>query len=288
MNSDLRDHRTIPFSPHLLKYWIGQGAVLGAMLAIALFLAAKPAMTQNGTASASPAANVVPAGALVPSDAPGAPSAGVPDLSGMWEPRVNNTRQLDQGQLTPEGIKMAQDAQALVRAGHTIQFASRWCHYKGVPFMMGQSPPHDIIQTKDEIAMFSEQISSPRHIYTDGRSHPDPKFLEPTTNGHSIGHWEGDTLVVDTIGFNDHGILAIPGGGTRTHNAHLVEHFHLAAGGTQLIATYTWEDSTLAKPHSYETTYFKMPQDAFPFEDDCDASDTTHWLDHSTTEPQQQ
>src|SRR5579872_923847 len=177
MNGDLRDHRAILFSRYIPISWTGQGAIVGAILVIALFLVVNPAMAQNGTPSASATPNIVPAGALVPSDAPGAPSAGVPDLSGMWEPRANNTRQLDQGQMTPEGIKMAQDAQALVRAGHVIQFASRWCHYKGVPFMMGQSPPHDIVQTKDEIAIFSEQISSPRHIYMDGRPHPDPKFL---------------------------------------------------------------------------------------------------------------
>jgi hypothetical protein len=44
---------------------------------------------------------------------------------------------------------------------------------------------------------------APRVVYMDGRKHPDPEDWDPTWWGHSIGHWEGDTLVVDTVGFND-------------------------------------------------------------------------------------
>ena len=42
-----------------------------------------------------------------------------------------------------------------------------------------------------------------RVIYMDGRPHPKPEDLRPTFLGHSIGHWEGDTLVVDSVGFNE-------------------------------------------------------------------------------------
>ena len=42
-----------------------------------------------------------------------------------------------------------------------------------------------------------------RVIYMDGRAHPDPDLFNPSYFGHSVGHWEGDTLVVDTVGFNE-------------------------------------------------------------------------------------
>ena len=42
-----------------------------------------------------------------------------------------------------------------------------------------------------------------REIYMDGRAHPEGDFLNPSYFGHSVGHWEGDTLVVDTVGFNE-------------------------------------------------------------------------------------
>jgi len=53
--------------------------------------------------------------------------------------------------------------------------------------------------TPEEATLISSQNNSVRHIYTDGRHHPPADELWPTTAGDSIGHWEGDTLVVDTV-----------------------------------------------------------------------------------------
>ncbi|HTM04136.1 MAG TPA: hypothetical protein VL173_11570 [Vicinamibacterales bacterium] len=61
-----------------------------------------------------------------------------------------------------------------------------------------------------------------RTIYTDGRKHPD--HLQPTYYGHSVGHWEGDTLVVDTVGFNEAFWMDRRGMPT-TDKLHLVEKF---------------------------------------------------------------
>ncbi len=62
-----------------------------------------------------------------------------------------------------------------------------------------------------------------RVIYMDGRPHPKPEDLRPTFLGHSIGHWEGDTLVVDSVGFNEK-IWAI-GSYPTTSQLHLTERF---------------------------------------------------------------
>ena len=51
--------------------------------------------------------------------------------------------------------------------------------------------------------LFEGNIHSYRQIFMDGRKHPDGDALNPTWYGHSIGRWEGDTLVIDTVGFND-------------------------------------------------------------------------------------
>ena len=61
-----------------------------------------------------------------------------------------------------------------------------------------------------------------RIIYMDGRHRP--KMLEPTYVGHSIGHWEGDTLVVDTVGFNE-GSWIEAEGFPHTDQLHLIERF---------------------------------------------------------------
>lgn len=61
-------------------------------------------------------------------------------------------------------------------------------------------------------------------IYMDGRSHPQEAYDLPTWMGHSIGHWEGDTLVVDTVGFNEGHWLSTMGA-PRTSQHHLTERF---------------------------------------------------------------
>lgn len=82
------------------------------------------------------------------------------------------------------------------------------CHPAGVPRM---GPPRKIVQTVDEVIfIYGDEI---RIIPTDGRSH-DPNAY-PTYRGDAVGHWEGDTLVVDVRNFNDRTWIAggIRGGG---------------------------------------------------------------------------
>ena len=203
----------------------------------------------------------------------------VPDFSGFWE-LAYNSRHITPGDPTPAAMardkKMADER----AAGRVVVYASRWCNFLGMPFIMGQSPPINIVQTEDEIAIFSEQNSAPRHIYLDGRSHPDAAQFVPTTNGHSVGHWEGNELVVDTTNFSAKGHPEIPGGGFRGTHSHLVEQFKLI-DDQHLQITFTWDDPTVfAKPHSYYFVYHKMPPGTYAFEDSCDASDAAPY-EHS-------
>ena len=63
-----------------------------------------------------------------------------------------------------------------------------------------------------------------REIHMDGRPHPDPETYTPTFFGHSVGHWEGDTLVIDTVGFNEKfWFTRKPMGMVHTESLHLVE-----------------------------------------------------------------
>jgi hypothetical protein len=74
------------------------------------------------------------------------------------------------------------------------------CTPPGMPYIYIQLFPMQIIQTPKEVIELFEYDHIVRHIYIDGRKHP--ADVKPSYNGHSIGHWEGDTLVVDTIGLN--------------------------------------------------------------------------------------
>src|SRR5262249_23240249 len=73
------------------------------------------------------------------------------------------------------------------------------CLPGGVPFLM-LILPFKMIQAPDEIVMISQHGDPPRQMYIDGR--PLPKDPEPSWLGYSSGKWQGDTLAVETVGFN--------------------------------------------------------------------------------------
>jgi hypothetical protein len=194
---------------------------------------------------------------------------GTANLSGYWE-LTFDSRSVPPAELTAAPVAADRSAQAQHDAD-----AIRWCHYFGVPYVMEQSPI-DIVQNVNgkEIAIVFPVRSPGRHIYTDGRPHVNPDVFDPVSNGHSIGHWEGDTLVVDTVGFSDEGVLAIPGGGRRSPTSHLVERYRLLNNGERLSVIFSWEDpKVFAKVHSYEFRYHRMPKGTEAREFDCDASD---------------
>ena len=67
-------------------------------------------------------------------------------------------------------------------------------------FVGGGLFPNQILDGGNQIVLMNEWQAVPRRIYTDGRKHPAADDLVPTWEGHSVGRWEGDTLVVDKIG----------------------------------------------------------------------------------------
>jgi hypothetical protein len=175
-----------------------------------------------------------------------------PDLSGYWELRFDSFN-VPRAALTAVA-QMAVDAR---RAKD--QEAIRGCVNIGMPALMDDRGTLDIRQSPAVVGMVARSPSSMRNIYTDGRKHPDADELEGTTNGHSIGRWDNDALVVDAIGFNERGITAIPGGGYRTSRSHLTERYQLSAAGDRLIVTFTWTDpAVFRRAHTYTFRYYRV------------------------------
>jgi hypothetical protein len=77
------------------------------------------------------------------------------------------------------------------------------CFPPGMPRMMGATYGLEILQTPGQVTMTSEYQAESRRIWLDGRKHPNADEALPTYAGHSIGHWEGDVLVVDTVQTRD-------------------------------------------------------------------------------------
>jgi hypothetical protein len=190
-----------------------------------------------------------------------------PDLSGYWELRLDSFN-VPRAALTPQA-QTATDA----RLKKDLD-AIRDCVNVGMPALMNDRATLDIRQAGSVIGMVAKSPSSTRYIYTDGRKHPGADELEGTTNGHAIGRWQGDALVVDTVGFNERGITAIPGGGYRTSRSHLVEQYRLSADGEQLLVTFTWTDAAVfRRAHAYTFRYYKVPTISEPRVVNCIPND---------------
>jgi len=108
--------------------------------------------------------------------------------------------------------------------GNSVKYDPEgFCLPPGGPRSMGTPYPAEIIQDRDRIVIIFEGGGHVwREIHMDGRDHPEQ--LNPTYFGDSVGHWEGDTLVVDTVGFNEKTWLDF-GGYMHTEQLHTVERF---------------------------------------------------------------
>ena len=81
--------------------------------------------------------------------------------------------------------------------------------------------------------LFEGNIHSYRQIFMDGRKHPDGDALNPTWYGHSTGRWEGDTLVIDTVGFNDRSWFDFVGN-PHSDRLHVIERYTRKDAATML------------------------------------------------------
>jgi hypothetical protein len=184
------------------------------------------------------------------------PSAqGSPDISGFWELSFDS-RHVPTASLAP-----AVTPAVLAKQADQDGSAIRWCNFLGLPMAMDSPRPINIRQGRREIVINFETVATPRHLYFRS-AHANMDVFDPTSNCDSIARWEGDTLVVDTIGFDGaKGVTAIPGGGYRTSDSHLIERYRLMSGGTVLSVTFTWEDPRVFRtPHSYEFRYVRAPR----------------------------
>jgi hypothetical protein len=108
--------------------------------------------------------------------------------------------------------------------------------------------PRRMIQSPDEIVILYEGNAGIREIFTDGRTLPKNGDVQPWWYGYSVGHWEGDTFVVETTGFRDGGWLDI-WGSPLTDQAKLTERFQRLSYGTLRI------DVTIDDPKAYTAPF---------------------------------
>jgi hypothetical protein len=182
--------------------------------------------------------------------------AKLPALTGIYEANPRLYPQKDgQRDILPVLTPKAAAEQATYQAEKIEDTAAANCIPPGMPRIMSWPYPVQVLLTPGEVTLVLEGDMQVRHIHTDGRDHPaDPDL---TFNGDSIGHWEGDTLVVDTVGLAPQ--AAIAQGVTHTKNEHIVERFRLAEPSLLEVKTRVEDPGVLAKPWDFTARYVRHP-----------------------------
>jgi hypothetical protein len=177
---------------------------------------------------ASPKSNLI----LPPTPQEWADLAKLPDWSGVWNPRITDQDaqiRTNMPPWTPKAAAQIQHMMAEERAGRPPPLFVE-CLPEAMPgWMLVSHNAMEFLFTPGRVTILGESDGNRlRRIYTDGRDHPEDP--DPTFHGHSVGHWEGDTLVVDTVGVLPQAYIAISeaAGVPNNGDMHIVERIHLA------------------------------------------------------------
>jgi hypothetical protein len=119
------------------------------------------------------------------------------------------------------------------------------CLPEGMPVVETAPAPYKIVQTPGLTLMLYERDTTYRQVYTDGRKLPEDP--QPTWLGYSVGKWDGDSLVVDSAGFNDRGWLDARGH-SHSEALHLTERFHRLDVGHMEVRLTIDDLQTYTKP----------------------------------------
>jgi hypothetical protein len=183
----------------------------------------------------------------------------LPDWGGIWFLRSGgggrSAAAANRPQLKGEYLERYEAWRAEVLANDgVVKATASACAPPGMPYFMQLFQyPYEFLFTPGRVTVHQEAWSQTRTIWTDGRAHPEDP--DPSYAGHSVGRWDGDTLVVETVGIND-SLNLMPGMG---HSAQLkiTERLHLSPEDPNvLVNEMLWEDpDALAEPFRVTVTY---------------------------------
>ena len=165
-------------------------------------------------------------------------------------------RSPDAPMLTPEYMKKWEAMRDSRIAGSSDSDNTAKCLPPGMPAMMNMAYGMEVMQTKDKITFFSELNDALRRVYLDGRK-PTPAILDdPTYAGYSTGHWEGDTLVVETVSLRDN--TYIEGFTPHSDQMTIRERIRFVEPGILEDRITVSDPKALVKPWETVKTYRKM------------------------------
>lgn len=179
--------------------------------------------------------------------------AELPDWSGVWYP---DWTLLFAGRGQPAVLTPAGQAQLDAYTERTAdtgpdQSAQALCLPPGLPGMMQAPYPIEILYSPGRVTILTEAYQQVRRIYTDGRKLPEDPDLFFT--GNSIGHWDDDTLVVETVGLNPQ--TSLTAGVKHTEQSRIDERIFLQAPGELIVEMTFTNPELLAEPYVARVAY---------------------------------
>jgi hypothetical protein len=223
-----------------------------------LLIAWLTVMTLGGASRLTVAESAVSKGAPLPGGT-WAAIAELPDWSGAWEPMLFGPPSPGAGpppqpKLTPTYAAQYAAFQEKNRTTPGINFVSEVanCVPAGLPGSMLQPYPLEFLFTPGRVTIAIETYSVVRRIHTDGR--PLPADPDPSYQGSSIGHWEGDTLVVETIGVLPR-TSVVQGVMGHSDKLRITERLHLIAPDVMEITTTRDDPAVFIEPYTTALRY---------------------------------
>jgi len=173
-------------------------------------------------------------------------------IEGIWEPDPSRSERFPAPPpLTPEGKRIVDEW----RASHDPieDDPGKFCQSPGMPSLAlgGASYPVEIVATRKQVTILMELHQQVRRIHLDQAEHPARPF--PQRNGHSIGRWEGETLVVDTVAIKAISFGSVP----HSDQVHVVERMSAVDAGAALVNEVTITDPVMYTRPVVVRQYYK-------------------------------
>jgi hypothetical protein len=220
-----------------------------------------------------------------------APAAAEPDLTGFWnlsfdtsDPPAEMMAELPQNTVLIEdtgvvefpedeygGLKLKPEALAHAEAWKPSDemTLSRVCLPPSIVYAIQGPFPFEVYQTPQLIVFKYEYFDQTRLVFMDGRGHP-PADAPHSKMGHSIGHWEGDELVIDTTHIAPSTITN--NGLDHSGSIHMVERYRLSPDGSRLVATQWFEDPEVLDNNGARFIQWSKHDGQYVYPYECDPS----------------
>jgi hypothetical protein len=214
-----------------------------------------------------------------------------PDIEGFWTPRIERTYS-GQGLIDelPDGVVLINDTGAgelaagdfagLKLTPAAIEEVRRYdfddelkrentCNAPTSAFLMQAPFPMEVYASDELIVLKMEYFDLVRVVFLDGRAHP-PDAAPHSRVGHSVGRWEGNTLVVDTTHLTSGTFMN--NGFNHSENLHLTERFRLSPDGDVLWLVQTYEDAAVFDGVAARYMAWARRPGEYVYPYDCDPS----------------